>query len=1067
MPADLRPYLLLAQRLLAGEIPETHLTQRAAGLPSPDSETLDRLGDESDKASRSQPRLAWAIAAAGDAAARHTNDPYLQALAAWHLARACNTWVRPARVTAALARARAGFQTLDHPGWLAACDWLEYALPWTRNDFARAAEKLAAALQTMQATSLDAWLPHCRMSLAYALILQNQYPQACSHLDICEQHFIAHGDELNRARLWLHRASALRRQTHLHEALEYLHKAEALFEKASAALDLAKTYFQIACCQVDSYTSYHEAEDYAHKAAALFTQADIPLWVTQCNNLLGQIAYNQGRIQQAENFYRLAAGTVQQFEIYGLRADYTLNLSKMVMLRGDFAAALDGLKEAEQMYAKVGSPYGVALAAMYQGEAHLLGGRYQLAVQYFERAQAYFQEQEVYARLAECEHFLAEAWLQLGDSSQADRLFNQAITHAQRADTPAFLGLIYNQLARLYLHQQEYPQARQTAQQALDVVQTHGIEKQIPVSRLYLGEALCALGDRETGLAHLEQAQAAFRDMGMTPEQAYCQAALGRVFAGAGDHARARQAYHRAVALSEEVMPQLAWQAQAGLAALAEHSQDERAALECYRQAIASLTALRGSIWQPALAGGFLAQKTPFVDAAVALAARLHAEQDVLQFIEANKAHTLNNYLISQHQQTVTHTPELGKLEAEIRWLQEQLRRHLTSGNLFERRKYASLLQELRQKNRLYDQTKSRLERQNLPGLFLDEHFHLPHFRDTLTAQLGDNWAALDYHFSADRLTGVILTPQEVSLWQTPLLPGVRLVLDLCRKTSRSSGTLAEDDWARLGQHLFPPQLEPYLTPDTWFFIAPHRLLHWVPWAALPIGARPQPLAARCVPLVVPSLFTATLLARRGNAGAASRSNGLLLAVESFDGRHPPLPQVIREMEELTAMLGAESTVLHGEEAAWENLLAIHARTPLDTFAFLHLATHAFSDPFTGRLSGIALYDRDIWNDQLWELAPLPDLVTLSACKGLQSRIYSGDEHVGLAVTCLAAGAQTVVGSLWPVVDADAAHLMTRFYAHFLEGEPPARALALAQREAWQTGQGFPQWGSFLCLGMG
>ena len=147
------------------------------------------------------------------------------------------------------------------------------------------------------------------------------------------------------------------------------------------------------------------------------------------------------------------------------------------------------------------------------------------------------------------------------------------------------------------------------------------------------------------------------------------------------------------------------------------------------------------------------------------------------------------------------------------------------------------------------------------------------------------------------------------------------------------------------------------------------------------------------------------------------------------------------------------------------HLLALRQATGLQHYAFWHVASHAFFDSITGRLSGIALADQDMWLDQMRDLAPLPELITLSACSGLQNLMFEGDEAIGLTTTCLAAGARQVIGNLWPIRDEAAARLMADVYRHFLTGESAARALALAQRAAAQRHEDPLNWGSGLCIG--
>ena len=106
-----------------------------------------------------------------------------------------------------------------------------------------------------------------------------------------------------------------------------------------------------------------------------------------------------------------------------------------------------------------------------------------------------------------------------------------------------------------------------------------------------------------------------------------------------------------------------------------------------------------------------------------------------------------------------------------------------------------------------------------------------------------------------------------------------------------------------------------------------------------------------------------------------------------------------------------------------------------------------------------------MWLDELWDLAPLPALVSLSACSGMQSYLYAGDEPISLAATCLQAGAQQVVGSLWPVRDDEALTITGAFYEHFFDGAHPALALVRAQRQAIAAGATWRCWAPFVCVG--
>src|SRR5205085_8347006 len=73
------------------------------------------------------------------------------------------------------------------------------------------------------------------------------------------------------------------------------------------------------------------------------------------------------------------------------------------------------------------------------------------------------------------------------------------------------------------------------------------------------------------------------------------------------------------------------------------------------------------------------------------------------------------------------------------------------------------------------------------------------------------------------------------------------------------------------------------------------------------------------------------------------------------------------------------------------------------------------------------------------------ELATLSGCDTGLSMSAGGDEQLGLGRAFLAAGAETLVMSLWPVEDRATGELMELFYRALLRGESKVEALRTAQ----------------------
>ena len=96
------------------------------------------------------------------------------------------------------------------------------------------------------------------------------------------------------------------------------------------------------------------------------------------------------------------------------------------------------------------------------------------------------------------------------------------------------------------------------------------------------------------------------------------------------------------------------------------------------------------------------------------------------------------------------------------------------------------------------------------------------------------------------------------------------------------------------------------------------------------------------------------------------------------------------------------------------------------------------------------------------------DLVVLSACNTALGREVRGEGLIGLTQGFMAAGARSVVASLWQVPDGATAELMRQFYGYMLdEGLAPPAALRKAQlASAAQRRWSDPYfWGGFVLVG--
>ncbi len=160
------------------------------------------------------------------------------------------------------------------------------------------------------------------------------------------------------------------------------------------------------------------------------------------------------------------------------------------------------------------------------------------------------------------------------------------------------------------------------------------------------------------------------------------------------------------------------------------------------------------------------------------------------------------------------------------------------------------------------------------------------------------------------------------------------------------------------------------------------------------------------------------------------------------------LPGAAREVEAIRRSAGSDATTVLTGATASES--AVRAAAP--TARVIHLATHAVVDdarPFDSFLAFAADAppqdgDGRMTAEEVYDLDLDADLVVMSACRTATGPI-SGDGLLGLTRAFFAAGARSVVATLWDLPDAAAATMLPRFYREWQATGSRAEGLRRAQ----------------------
>jgi hypothetical protein len=197
--------------------------------------------------------------------------------------------------------------------------------------------------------------------------------------------------------------------------------------------------------------------------------------------------------------------------------------------------------------------------------------------------------------------------------------------------------------------------------------------------------------------------------------------------------------------------------------------------------------------------------------------------------------------------------------------------------------------------------------------------------------------------------------------------------------------------------------------------------------------------------------------AKQPAPAALSTMNRLDNALRDSRGAtYEALPHTRREVEAIGRLFGGEQTeakplVLLGAEATEQRLQGLAAANKLKEYRYLHLATHGemddrlamrsalilaqhrLPDSFEQVLSGEEIFDGRLTGDQVirtWRLDA--ELVTLSGCRTALGKEAGGEGYLGFSQALFAAGARSLLLSLWQVEDRATMLLMQRFYENLL-----------------------------------
>jgi tetratricopeptide (TPR) repeat protein len=1013
------------------------------------------------------PTEALARARAATANLSPTTPLRLRAHTALALGFALNRAERFDEALPALTEADAVLRSLGLTHELALCHWqMGVAARFLRTD-PHFAQTLEVALNELLTTEQETDAARCRRDLAAAYNWKGRYDDSAAQTAQARAFFESKNLKAEAATCAFAESARLRWAGNFAAALDTLTQAEATFTESGLPVEEATAWLYKGSVYAASM-EFAPALDCLRRAEARLERLDLPMRLALCRTEMGIVALTQGRLRDAEQWHRFAAESFRSLSMRGDFAMAMMNLANVRFYQGELDDARALYNNAQAEFKAVGNRLYETLCELNTGVVESASSRYGSALRHLERARANMLALGATDYVATALYNLGETWREIGDLQTAVDHLTTANSLFQELDSPFQAARALAQLALAEAQQGHTADALGHAQESRQTCEASGAEGYVAVCDQVAGEIHAHSGDHAHGLALLESAGRRFASLGMTISALSCHVsgAASRLELGEWDSAEAL--FRESFAQAQVSLPDIAWRCAAGLAQIAENQDRTEQALAWHRQAANSIAEARRGLRHETLVDSFLAgRRSTALRRAMEAAVSANRIELALSFAETARAQVLTARLAFPSASTPSHNEEMLALRRDITELRHRLSADFESQPSLVRRFLPDqqvLLEKLGHKSRAYQQ----LAALHSGG---DDHFlspvHLESLRHRLSAVAPDGWACLVYHWLGDRLLTFLVGNDSLELHELNLGPMEQLALDLCvapepdrrRVMYGANNRAGSIHLKRLHDCLLPVSLQRDLSPRRLLVIAPGGRLHGLPFHALTDGAKY--LCQRAVVSYAPSLTALDFSLARAAKLSPRPQSLLAVAVEQFGDSVPPLPHANDEAK-LAAQSFKNSELLCNSSATPETVIAKLS----GGYDALHFATHGLFDAQFGRLSRLLLHGGDLQADEIEQLSLSARLAMLTACHTAAGQTHAGEEVTGLTQAFLAAGAASVVSSMWSVDDEKSPQIANDFYGRLTTKQlSPAFALAETQRKWIADGCPPLDWASFAVYG--
>ena len=828
-------------------------------------------------------------------------------------------------------------------------------------------------------------------------------------------------------------------------------------------------------------------------------------WEAKVHGLMGSIYKDLSDHDPALDHSLRAIGIARRIGFREGEQAYLANVGVVYSNTGRYSQASEAYQQALVITRALGDRLNEGRLIGLVGNIHLEAADYSQAIDDYSQAAALASELGDKASEATQLATLSSIHVELGDYPRALEKLQAALRTVREIKNLGLEASFLQIRGSLYERQGQTEDALADYSAALKTAEGIGDKIQQAMALNYIGAARSAAGDYAGALESFDRALKISREIKSLPVEGRVLNHLGKVHLGLKNYPRAVEAHQRALGIAAETrMPEIAWQAHAGMGAALTARAELAAARGHYSEAVEAIERTRGKLDTSEDKAGFFQGKVEVYKNLIDLLVRSAEgepskgyEREAFHYAERARARA---FLDTMAEGRVSAERDVDpallarqrQIQARISELQSQLLQQHAEASP-DPAKTKALEEKLIAADEEYQDWRRAVRRRH--PRYADLRYPDPLRLEGAQRLLDAKTVLLEYSFGEDASYLFALSRDGYLVARLPPAAAIYTRVKRLREAIARPGRATFSNYLVEARWLFKELILPagsLLAGRRNLVIAPDGLAHYLPFEVLlrPGGSETTPEQWRHLPYLVRDyaisyIPSASVLAgidryrddsprpRKAFIGFAdpvygeqreAEPDGAGVALRSALGggarlRLDRLKQSGAEVQRIAGLFPPDEVeVFLGRQASETN---VKVQDRIARFRIVHFAVHGLLNEQRPQFSALVLSlpraDGDARGRQggpevkedgllqvyeIFNLRMNADMVILSACETGLGKEVKGEGLVGMTRAFLYAGSQSVVASLWKTSDHATEELMVRFYRH-LRGDSPGRAEAL------------------------